>query len=51
VIGGFLLGKFRLVLLGNPTGVEVRLVEKLDFEELEKTLQDGKILGVVISKE
>jgi len=45
------LGKFRLVLLGNPTGVEVRLVEKLDFEELEKTLQDGNILGVVISKE
>ncbi len=51
MIGGVGLGKFRLVLLGNPTGVEVRIVERLDFEELEKTLLDEKILGVVISKE
>jgi len=45
------LGKFRLVLLSNPKGVQVRFVEKLDFEEIEKTLQDENILGIVISKE
>jgi hypothetical protein len=45
------MGKFRLVLLGNPEGVQARLVEKLDFEEIEKLLQDEKVLGIIISKE
>ena len=48
---GCMLGKFRLVLLSNPKGVEVRLVEKLDFKMIEKTLQDKQILGIIITKE
>ena len=44
------MGKFRLVLLGNPQ-VKVRSVKKLDFEKIEKTLRDEKILGIIISKE
>jgi len=46
-----MLGKFRLVLLSNPNGVQVKLVKKLDFEEIEKTFQDEKIFGIIISKE
>jgi len=46
-----MLGKFRLVLLSNPKGVEVRLVEKLDFEMIEKTLRDEQILGIIITRE
>jgi len=45
------MGKFRLVLLSNPKGVQVKLVEKLDFKEIERTLRDEKIQGIVISKE
>jgi len=45
------LGKFRLVLLSNAEGVQVKFMEKLDFEEIEKTLQDEKVLGIIISKE
>jgi len=45
------MGKFRLVLLSNPQGVQVKLVEKLDFKEIERTLRDEKIQGIVISKE
>jgi len=48
---GFTLGKFRLVLLSNAEGVQVKFMEKLDFEEIEKTLQDEKVLGIIISKE
>ena len=43
--------KFRLVFLGNPESVKVRIVGKLDFAEIEKSLQDENILGIVISKE
>ncbi len=46
-----MLGKFRLVFLGNPDDVKVRIVGKLDFAEIEKSLQDENILGIVISKE
>jgi len=45
------MGKFRLVLLDNAEGVQVKFMEKLDFEEIEKTLQDEKVLGIIISKE
>jgi len=51
VSAGYMLGKFRLVLLSNPKGVEVRLVEVLDFKMIEKTLQDEQILGIIITKE
>jgi len=44
------LGKFRLVLPGNPQ-VQVRSVKKPDFDEIEKTLRDEKILGIIVSKE
>jgi hypothetical protein len=46
-----MLGKFRLVLLGNPEGVQVRFLEKLDFEEIGKILQNENTLGIIISKE
>lgn len=45
------MDKFRLVLLSNPKGVQVRFVEKVDFKEIEKILQDENILGIVISRE
>ena len=44
------MGRFRLVLLGHPQ-VQVRSVEKLDFDEIEKTLRDENILGIIVSKE
>ena len=45
------VGKFRIILLSNPKAVQVILVEKPDFKEIERILWDEKIQGIAICKE